>query len=309
MKTILGTDGSAHARIAEEVLLRLPAAHKGRLFAVAVNVPVHLPFVPVQPVGAAAIAEEFGHIMEEGRKHAKDAADQCAARLRSEGIEAEPVVLEGDPGNAILDFCEREGANLLAIGSKGQNALVGFILGSVARKLVAHAPCTVLIGRPYKGNDVSKSAATLAGKKKLSAVVAVDGSDGASAALDFVESCGNGAFEKLGVVCAQPLSVVPAGVDPGSLGQVYGYDRELAKSVVEHAAEKLSKLGPGVSTCTEVGRPGNVIMEFAESQGADLIVLGATRHGALERFLLGSVSYEVATCAPCSVLVIRPSPG
>ena len=47
-------------------------------------------------------------------------------------------------------------------------------------------------------------------------------------------------------------------------------------------------------------------MKFAVEAGADLVVLGAKRHGALERFLIGSVSFEVAGTAPCSVWIVRP---
>jgi nucleotide-binding universal stress UspA family protein len=49
-----------------------------------------------------------------------------------------------------------------------------------------------------------------------------------------------------------------------------------------------------------------MLSEAARQAEADLIVVGATRHGTLERFLIGSVSYELVTEAPCSVLVVRP---
>jgi nucleotide-binding universal stress UspA family protein len=48
------------------------------------------------------------------------------------------------------------------------------------------------------------------------------------------------------------------------------------------------------------------LIKTAKEVAADLVVVGATRHGLIERFLIGSVSYEVATHAPCSVLVVRP---
>lgn len=58
---------------------------------------------------------------------------------------------------------------------------------------------------------------------------------------------------------------------------------------------------------TEVlsGSPKRVILEEAEAFGADLIVVGSHGHGALERFLLGSVSQAVALHAKCSVEIVR----
>ncbi len=54
------------------------------------------------------------------------------------------------------------------------------------------------------------------------------------------------------------------------------------------------------------GHVGLSITEEAKAVGADLIVLGAKGHSAVNRILLGSVSDFVATHAECSVVVVRP---
>ena len=51
--------------------------------------------------------------------------------------------------------------------------------------------------------------------------------------------------------------------------------------------------------------PASAILEFAEANHVDHIVIGA-RQGSLVRTLLGSVSARVAAEAPCSVTVVRP---
>ncbi len=56
------------------------------------------------------------------------------------------------------------------------------------------------------------------------------------------------------------------------------------------------------------GNPKVEIVNEAEKQGADLIVIGSHGHSALERTLLGSVSDYVVRHAKCSVLVAR-DPG
>jgi nucleotide-binding universal stress UspA family protein len=48
-----------------------------------------------------------------------------------------------------------------------------------------------------------------------------------------------------------------------------------------------------------------VILDEAESWGADLIVVGSHGYRAWERFLLGSVSQSVVSHAKCSVEVVR----
>ena len=51
--------------------------------------------------------------------------------------------------------------------------------------------------------------------------------------------------------------------------------------------------------------PEEAILDDAEKLDADLIVLGSQGFKGLDRFLLGSVSHDVAIHAPCSVEIVR----
>lgn len=55
----------------------------------------------------------------------------------------------------------------------------------------------------------------------------------------------------------------------------------------------------------EVGDPARAILRAAEEAGADLIVVGTNDHGALSRFLFGSVSDDVVHRADRPVLVVH----
>ena len=50
--------------------------------------------------------------------------------------------------------------------------------------------------------------------------------------------------------------------------------------------------------------PANEIVRYAETHGADVIVLGSHGHGLVRRFLLGSVADKMVRQAPCAVLVV-----
>ena len=63
-----------------------------------------------------------------------------------------------------------------------------------------------------------------------------------------------------------------------------------------------------ITTETLFGSPDSRIVETAEEDRPDLIIIGSHGHSRWERLLIGSVSNSVVQHAPCSVLVVR-TPG
>ncbi|MCV0403276.1 MAG: universal stress protein [Chloroflexi bacterium] len=82
------------------------------------------------------------------------------------------------------------------------------------------------------------------------------------------------------------------------------YRDELSEELRE-AADPLVDRGLSVEYHVVRGRPATAILQTAERIGADLIVVGSRGNSPLRAFLLGSVAAEVATEAPCAVLVAR----
>ncbi len=80
-----------------------------------------------------------------------------------------------------------------------------------------------------------------------------------------------------------------------------------AEKIAKNAAGILRKKNPSLTVTTFVidGSPKRVILEEAEKFCADLIIVGSHGAGAVERFLLGSVSQAVALHAKCSVEIVR----
>lgn len=80
-----------------------------------------------------------------------------------------------------------------------------------------------------------------------------------------------------------------------------------AGSIADEAAEVLRKRCPKAHVTAKgvMGRAAQVILDEAEEQAADLIIVGSHGLGFWGRTLLGSVSNTVVHHAPCSVLVVR----
>jgi nucleotide-binding universal stress UspA family protein len=84
--------------------------------------------------------------------------------------------------------------------------------------------------------------------------------------------------------------------------------RKQSRNILDAAIQKLkTKLNKSISLDGALlpGPPRAVILDEAESWGADLIVVGSHGYRAWERFLLGSVSQAVVSHAKCSVEVVR----
>jgi len=80
---------------------------------------------------------------------------------------------------------------------------------------------------------------------------------------------------------------------------------EFAKLTLGACEDKTLK----VTAETLTGQPKRVIVEEAESWGADLVVVGSHGYGFWDRLLLGSVSRAVASRAPCSVEIVKLREG
>jgi nucleotide-binding universal stress UspA family protein len=81
--------------------------------------------------------------------------------------------------------------------------------------------------------------------------------------------------------------------------------REDVDSTLDAAAALARDAGVEVALYARQGDPADAILDVAEEQEADLIVVGNKGMTGAKRFLLGSVPNKVSHHAPCSVLIIR----
>jgi nucleotide-binding universal stress UspA family protein len=77
-------------------------------------------------------------------------------------------------------------------------------------------------------------------------------------------------------------------------------------AVLENAREQAVAGGCAeVETYSRQGDAADAIVDIAEEQGCDLIVVGNKGMTGAKRFLLGSVPNKISHHAPCSVLIVR----
>lgn len=146
-------------------------------------------------------------------------------------------------------------------------------------------------------------------------LLAVDGSPCSDAAVKEVgrRPWPEGSSVKVLSAFELPMPVVPLTPEGWSVPISYFEEVEVAlrkhaQIIVDEALEKLkSAMNKTIAIDGQCvpGSPRTVILNEAETWGADLIVVGSHGYRAWERFLLGSVSQSVVSHAKCSVEVVR----
>ena len=142
-----------------------------------------------------------------------------------------------------------------------------------------------------------------------SIVVGTDGSDTAKEAVRQASELAKAVGAKLHLVSA--YEPVPEGRLRQERQQVPDdmqwmvNPKEDVESTLKDAAEEIEKGGVDVTTYAREGDPADAILDVAEEEKADLIVVGNKGMTGARRFLLGSVPNKVSHHAPSSVMIIR----
>ena len=306
MKILLAVDGSEASLVAVEEAARTPWPEESvvRIVSVA-EVPFSAqPWTAPMPPGSY---EEWERIFDDRSIENTTQAMARFGEIAGAQTELTAKNLKGDPKMSILDEAEHWGADLIVVGTHGYNALERLWLGSVSRAVASHAKCSVVIARRPKTQG--------ADGKAMRILLAIDGSEFGDAA---VEEIANRPWPQGSEV--HVVSVIHLPFEPGpevwSLPESYYFkleksERERAESVVNRAIARLradvaSRETPLTLTSEVIlGRPAETIIETAKNWGADLVALGSHGYRGFTRFLLGSVSYAVASHAPCSVEIVR----
>ena len=136
MKTILiATDGSAGARAAVDEGLDFAEETDADVLFVAIRQPSRPVFG--DPYWQQSLSNELARL--------RPALQEAVAEAESRGIHADYDLLEGDPGERILELARSRDVDLIVIGSRGHGQLAGLLLGSVSSAVAQRAHCPVLI--------------------------------------------------------------------------------------------------------------------------------------------------------------------
>ena len=206
------------------------------------------------------------------------------------------------PAETIRQFVERLEPSLVTIGATGRGKLASVVVGSTAEEVVRSVPAPVLTA---PGDADAGPFETV--------LVPVDFSKSASAglreAIPLVRRNGG----RLIVMHEAHMHSTGFGRPP--VGPANGVNRSHRLEFQARLSEYLSEFdlaGVDYETAVQVldfetHTPADAIIDRAEKEEADLIVMGTHGRRGVRRFLLGSTTVKVLHRIPCPLLTVCPS--
>lgn len=134
---VIAYDGSSHAKRALDIAIDLASKYSSKLDIVEV--------VDSTVFSGAGVAPIPADVIESVYNKAKSDIEEAKKVASQKGVNAEGVVLEGDPANAILDYVSKNNADLIITGSRGLSTFKRMLLGSVSTRLVQESKIPVIV--------------------------------------------------------------------------------------------------------------------------------------------------------------------
>lgn len=237
------------------------------------------------------------------REQAERQLFRLAAPLLDAGHAVGLELREGEPWREIDAAARTLRADLVVMGSHGYGALERLLLGSVAERVLRSAACPVLtLSHEREPAD--------AGWSRI--LCALDLGPGSAHTLAFAAALATRARARLTLLHVLEGLQPP---DPAAGAAAFHAAERFVRDSRQWAAQRLQRAADGAANqaCDVVahvvlGQPGRRILEIAEEQASDLIVVGRNTHGLLGTPLFGSNSLRVVRGAGCPVATV-PAPG
>jgi len=211
------------------------------------------------------------------------ADQQAAARIaelhemaQAQGVSLAMQARRGpEPHEEIVTEARERGADLIVIRRRGKRGfLAQLLLGEMVSRVVAHAPCSVLI--------VPRGAAMWQQRVLVAAEPGAQGRQLVDLAADVATEC----RLPLVVVCVAETA-----------------RQAEAQAFVQDSVSRLQQRGLDAQGRVLAGRPYEQILQAGRDSGADLIVMGSRGDVPLARAVIGGVAQKVIGLAEHPVLV------
>lgn len=305
-------DGSFRAEAALPVAARIARASDGSIvFMQVVNPPVD--YAGGLATGTSLLA---GQMIETEMTQAMDYLKSVAASPALAGMQISTEVMVGSPAVDIMAVAESRAIDLIVLCSHGRTGISRWVLGSVAHRLVHQSAVPVLVLQTTE--SAAPPFAELDTQRLFRVLVPLDGSPHAEAALlpavQLVSALATPGYGALRLV--QVVKAFPSTAAEGFVSELNEETLSRAKSyltkVQAHLLETFKDLKLTITwSVTIEADTAEALVGIAEHDtdargGSNLIAISTHGRGAVERWVMGSVTERVLNITKLPMLIVRP---
>ena len=219
------------------------------------------------------------------------------------GLEVEPVIVEGEPAPAIAKAVRDYNIDMVTVVTHGRKGLSRALWGSTAEEIIAEAPCPVLTIRPPQ-HDFVEHRGDRSEVRLNRILLATNFRPSSAAATQVANQLANQTAAELHAVSVigDYLEQISVMFPEGGLNAL----TRLRTYIQERMGQLSRGDAPRAITHIGEGRPYEEIVRLAAETDADLIVIGTSVHASLfgGTPVLGSEIERVVRNAPCPVLCV-----
>ncbi len=135
-KILVAYDGSMQSEKAYDLALDLASKYSAQLIVLSVARPAEPP-----------LAVEINNLLDSVSQYYEGSFRAMSDRAKSLLVDAAFEVRAGHPAEEILRFADERGVDTIFMGHRGEGALRQWLLGSVAKRVLSYAHCTVVVVR------------------------------------------------------------------------------------------------------------------------------------------------------------------
>ena len=133
-KILVAVDGSKYTDIIVDQAISMGRICNSVIVAISV-----IPFFPDYVSSAVQLEEELS-------KNTRKLLETVKRRIEKENIACETLVrIDEQPHEPIVQEAKKRNADLIVMGTRGVTGLKRVLMGSVAQKVIGHAPCPVMV--------------------------------------------------------------------------------------------------------------------------------------------------------------------
>ena len=235
--------------------------------------------------------------------------DVNAKNLKAKGVKVSTAVVYGDVAEEIIEYADKNKMDLIIISTHGYSGIKRWMLGSVTQK-VLYGACTPILLIKSKSPEISN----VEFKKIL---LPVDGSPFSEATFPYVEELTRNTNAEVILVEISEPPIVPSYGNRPINPTWEKYRDTLWVELQQHASEYLEKVKSDLGkkgmkiksqiVKCEVGETAHNIMQLANKERVDLVVIATHGRTGISRWVYGSVANRVVEESVQPILLIRPT--